>query len=104
MNLEKIKREAKEAVEEKRVKLYIFRPSGRRRWIVVGRHGDYLVLPDSGYCSCSDFFFRVLSHEKPTCYHLEAVKLAIKRKEYTMIEEEDEWHDILMNEWLGRRK
>ena len=98
-----VEEEAMEAVEEGRVKLYRFKPSGRERWIVVGRHGDYLVLPDSGYCSCNDFFFRVMSGEKPTCYHLVAVRLAKKSRAYEVIEEDDEWHDILMNEWLGRK-
>ena len=96
--------EAENAVRAGRVKLYMFKPSGRQRWVVVGKHGEYLVLPGSGYCSCHDFFFRVMSGEKPTCYHLIAVKLAKKKGEYEVIEEDDEWHDILMNEWLGRRK
>jgi len=100
--LSSIQREAERAVRERRVKLYVFKPSGRMRWIVVGRHGDYLVLPEAGYCSCHDFFFRVMSGEKPTCYHLIAVRLARERGEYAVIEEEDEWHDILMMEWLGR--
>ena len=99
----KLMDEAEKAVSEERVKLYIFKPSGRRRWIVVGKHQDYLVLPDAGYCSCSDFFFRVMSGEKPTCYHLIAVKLARKKKRYEVIEEDDEWHDTLMNEWLRRK-
>jgi len=99
----KLMDEAEKAVSEGRVKLYIFKPSGRKRWIVVGRHQDYLVLPDAGYCSCSDFFFRVMSGEKPTCYHLIAVKLARKKKKYEVIEEDDEWHDTLMNEWLRRK-
>jgi predicted nucleic acid-binding Zn finger protein len=51
-------------VKEKRVKKYIFKPSNRVRWIVVGRTRDYIVLPSVGYCSCEDFFFRVMSHEK----------------------------------------
>ncbi|HDD66712.1 MAG TPA: hypothetical protein ENG52_03720 [Nitrososphaeria archaeon] len=95
--------EAENAVRAGRVKLYVFKPSGRRRWIVVGRHGEYLVLPDAGYCSCHDFFFRVMSGEKPTCYHLLAVKLARERNAYQLIEEDDRWHDTLMNEWLGRK-
>ena len=99
----KLMDEAEKAVSEERVKLYIFKPSGRRRWIVVGKNQDYLVLPDAGYCSCSDFFFRVMSGEKPTCYHLIAVKLARKKKRYEVIEEDDEWHDTLMNEWLRRK-
>lgn len=99
-----IEREAERTVRERRVKLYIFKPSNRRRWVVIGRHGEYLVLPEAEYCSCHDFFFRVMSGEKPTCYHLIAVKLAREKGSYDEIEEEDGWHDILMGEWLGRKK
>ncbi len=98
-----VRAEAEEAVREGRVKLYVFRPSGRRRWIVVGRHGDYLVLPHAGYCSCHDFFFRVMGGGKPTCYHLEAVKIAQETGRYETIEEEDHWHQTLMDEWLQRK-
>ena len=96
--------EAENAVRARRIRLYLFKPSGRRRWVVAGRRGEYLVLPDSGYCSCHDFFFRVISGEKPTCYHLMAVKLARRRGAYDVIEKEDRWHDSLMSEWLGRKK
>ena len=95
--------EAEKAVRAGRVKLYLFEPSGRQRWVVVGRHGEYLILPDSGYCSCHDFFFRVMSGEKPTCYHLVAVKLARERGRYVVVKEKDSEHDALMNKWLGRQ-
>lgn len=76
---------ALEAIRENRVKLYIFEPSGRKMWVVVGKHGRYLVLPGAEYCSCNDFFFRVISGEKPTCYHLLAVRKAIEEEAYTII-------------------
>ncbi|MEM2091681.1 MAG: hypothetical protein QXR59_00140 [Candidatus Bathyarchaeia archaeon] len=40
-----------EAVRDNRVKKYIFKPSGRVMWIVVGRERDYIVMPDAGFCS-----------------------------------------------------
>ena len=92
--------EAENAVRAGRVKLYVFKPSGRRRWVVVGKHGEYLVLPGSGYCSCHDFFFRVMSGEKPTCYHLIAVRIAEERSRYELIEEKDSNHDKLMSRWI----
>jgi len=96
--------EAENAVRAGRVKLYIFKPSGRKRWIVVGRRGEYLILPNAGYCSCHDFFFRVISGEKPACYHLLAVKLAKERNAYQQIIENDENYSNLMNKWLGRKE
>ncbi len=92
--------EAENAVRAGRVKLHVFKPSGRRRWVVVGKHGEYLVLPEAGYCSCPDFFFRVMSGEKPTCYHLVAVKLAIERNQFKTVEKYDAEHDQLMECWL----
>lgn len=102
--MEEIDSKAFEAVRENRVKLYVFRPSGRRFWIVVGRHGYYLVLPDSEYCTCSDFFFRVISGEKSTCYHLAAVKKAREEKAYSIIEKDDRlyWKIIEMSFSTGQ--
>jgi predicted nucleic acid-binding Zn finger protein len=37
-----------------------FLPSGRKLFTVVGRLGDEFIDPDKPYCSCSNFFFRVL--------------------------------------------
>ncbi|MEM1978157.1 MAG: SWIM zinc finger family protein [Candidatus Caldarchaeum sp.] len=95
--------EGYEAVEQGRVKKYVFKPGDRIRWVVVGKKRDYLVLPESGYCSCEDFFFRVMSHEKPMCYHLVAVKIALLTDIYTVIEESVDWHDRFMTEWIFRR-
>lgn len=87
--------------ESGRVKRYIFKPSGRVRWVIVGRERDYLVLPEAPYCSCEDFYFRVLHRQKPRCYHLEALEIARREKIYEEIEEEDSWYDRLMQEWLS---
>ncbi|MEM4315574.1 MAG: hypothetical protein QXI97_02630 [Nitrososphaerota archaeon] len=92
--------EAYQAVGDGKVKRYFFKPSGRVRWVVVGRHRDYLILPTASYCTCEDFFFRVLSHEKPMCYHLLAQKIATITDRYEAIEEDDTWYPRLMREWL----
>lgn len=89
MTREELDSKALEAIRESRVKLYIFKPSGRRIWIVVGRHGRYLVLPRAEYCTCNDFFFRVMNGEKTSCYHLLAVKKAVEEESYSIIERED---------------
>lgn len=87
--------------ESGRIKRYVFKPSGRVRWIAVGRERDYLLLPEAPYCSCDDFYFRVLHRLKPKCYHLEALEIARREKLYEEIEEEDSWYDRLMREWLS---
>lgn len=97
-------RSVDEIVKMRHVKKYVFKPSGRVRWIVVGRHRDYIVLTNVPYCSCDDFFFRVIHGSKPHCYHIEAVNLAMRTENYEIIEESDEWYDKLMQEWTDFAK
>jgi predicted nucleic acid-binding Zn finger protein len=87
-----------ETIEEKRVKKYVFSPSGRVVWIVVGREREYQIMPAAGFCSCDDFYFRVMDREAHICYHLIAQKIADALEEYDLIEEEDGLYDCLMEE------
>ncbi|RLI08344.1 hypothetical protein DRO42_06530 [Candidatus Bathyarchaeota archaeon] len=86
-------------VEERRVKLYVFEPSGRTAWIVVGRGGEYQILPASGYCSCNDFYYRVVDGGAGVCYHLIGQRLADALGAYDEVHEGDEFFDALMAEW-----
>lgn len=86
-------------VEERRVKHYVFEPSGRRAWIVVGKGGEYQILPASGYCGCNDFYFRVIDGEAGFCYHLIGQRLAEALDSYDLVHEGDEFFDALMTEW-----
>ncbi len=105
-NLEEIKKkyiekynEAIKCVKENRVKKYIFKPSNINIWIVVGYTCDYLVLSEVNFCSCNDFFFRVLDKKYDFCYHILAVKIASKNNQYEEIIEEDTWYEKLIKEW-----
>ena len=88
-----------EALKENRVKKYVFKPSGKIIWIVVGKERDYLIMPEAEFCTCDDFYFRVLDREVHLCYHLIAQKLAKVLNWFEKIEERDELYDSLMNEW-----
>lgn len=88
-----------EALKENRVKKYVFKPSGRTVWIVVGRERDYLIMPEVEFCTCDDFYFRVLDRKVHLCYHLIAQKLAKNLDWYELVEEHDELYDSLMIEW-----
>ena len=88
-----------EALKEDRVKKYAFKPSGRTVWIVVGRERDYLIMPEAEFCTCDDFYFRVLDKEVHLCYHLIAQKIARNLVWYETIEEGDDLYETLMNEW-----
>jgi len=87
------------ALKENRVKKYVFKPSGRTVWIVIGRERDYLIMPEAEFCMCDDFYFRVLDREIHLCYHLIAQKIARNLGWYETLEENDEHYESLMNEW-----
>ena len=88
-----------DTIQEERVKKYVFNPSGRIIWIVVGREREYQIIPVAGFCSCDDFYFRVMDRETNICYHLIAQKLADSLGRYDKIEEEDRLFECLMDEW-----
>jgi predicted nucleic acid-binding Zn finger protein len=88
-----------ETLKESRVKKYVFKPSGRIIWIVVGKERDYLVMPAADFCTCDDFYYRVMDQEVHLCYHLIAQKLAEALMWYDPVEEDDELYDSLMEEW-----
>ena len=86
-------------VKEGRVKKYVFQPSGRVQWIVVGKGGDYLIYELSGYCHCIDYFTSIMDGKAKTCKHLIAQRLACSLGLYTVVEEKDENYERLMEEW-----
>jgi len=88
-----------EALKGERVKKYVFKPSGKVVWIVVGRGRDYLVMPAADFCSCDDFYFRVMDKEVHLCYHLIAQKIAEALAWYDEVEADDDLYDSLMEEW-----
>ena len=90
---------ALEALKENRVKKYMFRPSNRTVWIVVGRERDYLIMAEAEFCTCDDFYFRVLDKKIHLCYHLISQKIAKNLGWFDPIEENDDLYQSLMNEW-----
>jgi len=90
---------ALEALKENRVKKYVFKPSNRIVWIVVGKEREYLLMPQAEFCTCDDFYFRVLDKQIHLCYHLIAQKIANNLNWFEVITENDEIYDCLMKEW-----
>jgi len=86
-------RRALKTVALKRVKKYVLSPSGRVRWIIVGKREEYLVIPLVRYCSCKDFFFYVMTGEAYTCYHLLAQRIAELSGLFTKVEETDDVYE-----------
>lgn len=90
---------ALDALKEGRVKKYTFKPSGRIVWIVVGRERDYLIMPEAEFCTCDDFYFRVLDKKVHMCYHLLTQKIAANLSWFESVDADDDCYDMLMNEW-----
>lgn len=67
---------AVEAVLDGCVKRHMFIPSGRVLYTVVGRSGEEFIDPERPFCSCKNFFFRVLGGQIETCYHLLSYQIA----------------------------
>jgi len=80
---------ALQALDEGRVRKHVFSPSGRLVWTVVGEEREYQILPLATFCSCNDFYFRVLSYETFLCYHLLAQKIAEALNRYVILERDD---------------
>jgi len=95
---------ALKALEEGAVKKYVFEPSLRVVWIVVGKEKDYQVLPEANYCSCDDFYYRVIDGNTTVCYHLLAQKLSEALNKYEVITDSDLLYEVLMKDWRFIRR
>ena len=81
---------AVDAVLSGGVKEARFLPSGRKVVTVVGRLGDEFVDPEKPYCSCSNFFFRVLGGREEICYHLLSYRMAAETGKLDVVKFSDE--------------
>ncbi len=55
--------------------MHVFEPSGRQVWTVVGKTGEHWVDKETGFCSCSAYFFDRIRGGKG-CYHVESVHMS----------------------------
>jgi len=73
-----------------------FFPSGRKVFSVVGTQGDEFIDPERPYCSCSNFFFRVMGGREELCYHLLSYRIAVKTGRVAVVEfSDDEYGEYL---------
>jgi len=90
---------ARQATEKGGVRKYVFRPSNRVVWTVLGRRSEYEILPTVSFCSCDDFFFNVLQGKVFLCYHLLAQRLAVALDGVEELEKPDDAYEPLMAQW-----
>jgi predicted nucleic acid-binding Zn finger protein len=90
---------ALELIEKKRVKKYLFSPSGRVVWAVKGRKREYQVIPDSNFCCCDDYYFRVIDRRRQLCYHIIAQRLADALGNYVSEKLPDSAYNKITERW-----
>jgi predicted nucleic acid-binding Zn finger protein len=81
---------------------YRFEPSGRTIWIVRGRKGDYQVMPESMFCTCDDYYFRVMDNKKQLCYHLLAQQIAEALGKFDSSDQSDSRYAEFTAKWSAR--
>ncbi len=87
---------AVETVISGSVKKHVFSPSGRVVFTVIGRDNEEFIDPERPFCSCNNFFFKVLSGEAELCYHLLSYKIALESKNLDTINfSDDEYAPLL---------
>jgi len=85
--------------ENRSVSKYTFTPSGRIVWTVKGRSGEYQIMPETNFCSCDDFYFRVMGYKRQVCYHIIAQKIANILKLYMEHRLKDSDYDRITEKW-----
>jgi len=90
-------------VEKEYVKKYIFKPSGRVIWIVDGRKNKYQIFPEANFCSCDDYYFRVMRFEKDLCYHLVAQKIAESLNKFKKMEMPDVDYGVITEKFRSKK-
>jgi len=86
-------------VDKNRVKKYMFRPSNRVIWTVLGRKGEYQVIPETNFCNCDDYYFRVIDRKKTLCYHIIAQRFAEAFGKYTVKKLPDKAYSSVTEKW-----
>jgi len=90
-------------VKDRSVNKYVFFPSRRVVWTVKGRSGEYQVMPETNFCNCNDFFFRVMGFKRQVCYHIIAQKIADNLKRYNEFKLRDSDYDRITEKWRLER-
>ena len=89
-------------VDARSVTSYGFKPSGRTIWIVKGRKGENQVVPESMFCTCDDYYFRVMDNKKQLCYHLVAQQIAEALGQFDANVMSDSHYSEVTSKWSAR--
>ena len=78
------------------MKKYIFHPGPGQLFVVVGEEKDYLVIPETGYCSCKAAAKGVSG---APCYHIIALEIADALGLIDELVTEYEFYNVFIKEW-----
>jgi predicted nucleic acid-binding Zn finger protein len=90
---------ALQLVDGGKVHRYRFRPSGRVIWTVKGRKAVYQVIPETNFCNCDDYYFRVMNGQKALCYHIIAQKISSALKKHETSDLRDTQYGRITQQW-----
>ena len=93
---------ALELVEKRKVYRYKFKPSGRTIWSVEGRKGAYQVIPETNFCNCDDYYFRVMDGKRALCYHIIAQRISSVLGRYETSDLRDAQYSKITQQWRAR--
>jgi predicted nucleic acid-binding Zn finger protein len=91
-----------ELVEKRKVHRYKFKPSGRTIWTVKGRKGVYQAIPETNFCNCDDYYYRVMDGQRALCYHIIAQKIASSLGKYETSDLRDAQYSKITQQWRTR--
>jgi predicted nucleic acid-binding Zn finger protein len=94
---------ALELVEKQKVHRYKFKPSGRTIWTVEGRKGVYQVIPETNFCNCDDYYYRVMDGKRALCYHIIAQKIASALGKHESSDLRDTQYSEITDQWRVRK-
>lgn len=93
---------ALELVDKRKVKRFRFKPSGRIVWAVKGRKEVYQVIPETNFCNCNDYYFRVMDGKRALCYHIIAQKIASALGRFETSDLRDTQYAKITQQWRTR--
>jgi len=93
---------AVELVDKRKVKRFRFKPSGRIVWAVKGREEVYQVIPETNFCNCNDYYFRVMDGKRALCYHIIAQKIASALGRFENSDLRDTQYAKITQQWRTR--
>jgi len=93
---------ALELVDKRKVKRFRFKPSGRIVWAVKGRKEVYQVIPETNFCNCNDYYFRVMDGKRALCYHIIAQRIASALGRFETSDLRDTQYAKITQQWRTR--